>query len=122
MRINQLKIKNFRSIRNLELDLSESTVLVGPNNAGKTAILDALRIALGGRGGTVFNEYDIHLHNENDDPKDSEGVSIEIISKEKMPGEWSEEIIGALGDTIQQIPGRERGSFLYSVNLRVQYN
>ncbi len=100
MRINQLKIKNFRSIRNLELDLSESTVLVGPNNAGKTAILDALRIALGGRGGAVFNEYDIHLHNENDNPKDSEGVSIEIISKEKMPGEWSEEIIGTLGDTI----------------------
>ena len=95
---------------------------MGPNNAGKTAILDALRIALGGRGGAVFNEYDIHLHNENDNPKDSEGVSIEIISKEKMPGEWSEEIIGTLGDTIQQIPGGERGSFLYSVNLRVQYN
>ena len=48
------------------IDLSDTTVLVGPNNAGKTAILDALRIALTHRWSqcsTGFSEYDIHLGN-----------------------------------------------------------
>ena len=46
MRVTRLEIRNFRSIKQLALDLGETTVFVGPNNAGKTAILDALRIAL----------------------------------------------------------------------------
>lgn len=46
MRICRIEINNFRSIRHLVLDLGETTVLVGPNSAGKTVILDALRIAL----------------------------------------------------------------------------
>ena len=45
MRITRLEIENFRSIRQLVVDLGDTTVFVGPNNAGKTAILDALRIA-----------------------------------------------------------------------------
>jgi predicted ATP-dependent endonuclease of OLD family len=46
MRVTRIEIENFRSIRYLVVDLGETTVFVGPNNAGKTAILDALRIAL----------------------------------------------------------------------------
>jgi putative ATP-dependent endonuclease of OLD family len=41
MRITRLGISNFRSIKALDLELNETTVLIGPNNAGKTAILDA---------------------------------------------------------------------------------
>jgi putative ATP-dependent endonuclease of the OLD family len=51
MQIKSLKIKNFRSIKELELVLGETTVFIGPNNAGKTAILDALRIVLTRRWG-----------------------------------------------------------------------
>ena len=64
MRVTRIEIENFRSIRHLVVDLGETTVFVGPNNAGKTAILDALRIALTrrwGQRGTGFSEYDIHL-------------------------------------------------------------
>lgn len=46
MRISRLSIQNFRSIKALDLDLNETTVLIGPNNSGKTAILDAIRIVL----------------------------------------------------------------------------
>ena len=46
MRITRIEIENFRSIRQLAVDLGDTTVFMGPNNAGKTAILDALRIAL----------------------------------------------------------------------------
>ena len=39
MRATTLRIENFRSIK--QLDLGEITVLIGENNTGKTAVLDA---------------------------------------------------------------------------------
>ncbi|MCB8565791.1 AAA family ATPase [Fusobacterium ulcerans] len=49
MKIEKLRIKNFRCYENIELELKENyTVLVGINGAGKTTILDAISIALGG--------------------------------------------------------------------------
>ena len=104
MRITWIKIQNFRSIRSLEVDLGETTVFIGPNNAGKTAILEALRIALTrrwGQRGTGFSEYDVHLADDSADPKSSSGVSIEIRSEESEPGEWSDEIVAALGHILQ---------------------
>ena len=91
MRVTRIEIRNFRSIRHLAVDLGETTVFVGPNNAGKTAILDALRIALTrrwGQRGTGFTEYDVHLTSDSDDPKTSPGVTIEIHAQESEPGEW----------------------------------
>ena len=104
MRITRIEIENFRSIRHLVVDLGDTTVLVGPNNAGKTAILDALRIALTrrwGQRGTGFSEYDIHMTAEAADPKTSSGVSIEIQSEEREPGEWPDAISEDLGDIVQ---------------------
>ena len=107
MRITRLEIENFRSIRQLVVDLGDTTVFVGPNNAGKTAILDALRIALTrrwGQRGTGFSEYDIHLAGDTADPKASSGVSIELRSEESEPGEWPDTIAADLGDIVQLDP------------------
>ena len=104
MRISHIEIKNFRSIRHLAVELGDTTVLVGPNNAGKTAILDALRIALTrrwGQRGTGFSEYDVHMADEAADPRTSSGVSIELKSEEQNPGEWPNAIIEDLGDIVQ---------------------
>ena len=104
MRITRIEIKNFRSIRHLAMDLGETTVLVGPNNAGKTAILDALRIALTrrwGQRGTGFSEYDIHMTDEETDPKASSGVTIDIVAEERKPREWPDTITQDLGDIVQ---------------------
>ena len=104
MYITRIEIENFRSIRNMVLDLSDTTVLVGPNNAGKTAILDALRIALTrrwGQRGTGFSEYDIHLADDEADPKASSGVRIELKSEERHPGEWPTAVVEDLGDIVQ---------------------
>ncbi len=104
MRITRIEIQNFRSIRDVSIDLGDTTVLVGPNNAGKTAILDALRIALSRRWGqrnAGFSEYDIHLSDGAADPKTSSGVQIELRSEESNPGEWPDGIARDLGEIVQ---------------------
>ncbi|BBI71121.2 hypothetical protein HAALTHF_10310n [Vreelandella aquamarina] len=47
MRIDKLRLKNFRCFSEVELDLDEDlTVLVAENGQGKSAVLDAIRIGL----------------------------------------------------------------------------
>lgn len=119
MRITRVEIKNFRSIRHLVVDLGETTVFVGPNNVGKTAILDALRIALTrrwGQRGSGFSEYDIHLTDDKADPKTFTGIGIELRSEESEPGEWPDTITANLGDIVQPDPNTGR----LSVTLRTQ--
>ena len=48
MKITYLKIQNFKSIRNLEIhDIENALILVGKNNTGKTAAIDALLLVSG---------------------------------------------------------------------------
>ena len=48
MQITRLAIRNFKSIRNLEIhNIENALILVGKNNTGKTGILKAIRAALG---------------------------------------------------------------------------
>ncbi|EGQ8072952.1 AAA family ATPase [Vibrio vulnificus] len=46
MKIRRIQISNFRGITHADLDLSNFTTLVGPNNIGKSTILAALNIVL----------------------------------------------------------------------------
>lgn len=43
LQLTQLRIKNFRSVGEVELNLGLLTVLVGPNGSGKSNVVDALR-------------------------------------------------------------------------------
>lgn len=107
MRVTSLRIQNFRSIKQLDIELSGTTILIGPNNAGKTAILEALRIVLTrrwGQQGTGFTEYDIHLERQGDDPKTSAPLSIELRVEESTPGEWADAILQALDQITQTDP------------------
>ena len=120
MRVSQIEIRNFRSIRHVIVDLGETTVFVGPNNAGKTAILDALRIALTrrwGQRGTGFTEYDIHVSGDGDDPKASSGVSIEIHARESEPEEWPDGVT----EDLDQIVQLDLKSGLRSIALRTRW-
>jgi putative ATP-dependent endonuclease of OLD family len=47
MTIRRICIENYRSIENLDLELSSVNALVGPNNSGKSNILRALNVVLG---------------------------------------------------------------------------
>ena len=113
MHLTRLKIENFRSIKSLDIELCPTTVFIGPNNAGKTAILDALRIALTrrwGQRGTGFTEYDVHLEHDGVDPKSAPGVEIEVEAEESTPDEWPDAVQQDLGEIVQIDPntGRRR--------------
>ena len=120
MKITHVHIENFRSIKQLDLDLDDTTVLIGPNNEGKSAVLDALRFVLTrrwGQRGTGFTEYDIHLPNAVTDAKSSTGAVIEIECKEAAPGEWPQSLQNDLDTVIQTDPQTN----LSSITLRVTY-
>ena len=119
MRITRLHIENFRSIKKLDIELGDTTVFIGPNNAGKSAILEALQIALTRRWdqrGIGFTEYDIHLSSDEEDPKESPGVVIEIEAAEVQAGEWPEAVQQDLGQVSQVDPASGK----HSIVLRVE--
>lgn len=47
MRVLQIKIENFRGIRNADMTFAGHTLLVGGNNVGKSTVCDALDLVLG---------------------------------------------------------------------------
>ena len=56
--IKKVRISNYRSLKNIEVELAPTTVLMGTNNSGKTAFLSALNLALGA-GRKNVSKYDI---------------------------------------------------------------
>ena len=96
MRAKSVRVKNFRSLVDFEMDLDSTTVVIGENNSGKTSVLDAIRLALShrwGLRGTGFDEYDFHLSQELDDPKKSDPIEIVIRFSEDKVDEWSDDMI-----------------------------
>jgi len=47
IKIDKVRISNFRSLKNVEIELEKVSLLVGANNSGKTALLKALQLAFG---------------------------------------------------------------------------
>jgi predicted ATP-dependent endonuclease of OLD family len=60
MKIKSIKIHNFRSIKEIQFDCYDYNVIVGPNDSGKSNIIDAIRI---------FYEDDIKFDEQRDFPK-----------------------------------------------------
>lgn len=62
--LHQLTIRNFRRLKSVALEFVPGlNVLVGPNNIGKTAVVDALRALLAGADDPYprFDRDDLHL-------------------------------------------------------------
>ncbi len=77
------------------------TVLIGENNTGKTAFLDAVRICLSQlrpRSGRLFHEYDYHLGDDEATPAGAEPIVIELFFVEPQPESWSDDIVRELGN------------------------
>lgn len=103
MKITNILIENFRSILSLSVDLDDTTLFIGPNNAGKSAILEAVRIALSrrwGQRGTGFTEEDVHRTDDNTDPRTAPPVRIQFTFREATSGEWPTDMVTELEDIV----------------------
>ena len=118
MFLKRIDISRFRGIRQLSLQLDQTTVLIGENNTGKSTILDALRLALGGASPLdriKFSEYDHHLTESVGRAADHDTIEIVLHFAEQSDGEWSAEIAQRLSEVIQYDDGGRQ-----SVILRVR--
>lgn len=104
MRLNKIKIENFRGIASLEVELDRDiTVLIGENNSGKTTVLEALRFGLE----TIrsdktcnFSEHDFHRNDECKDLLSSKPVILTFSFLESKEYPWPDYITQALNDGI----------------------
>jgi putative ATP-dependent endonuclease of the OLD family len=99
MKLRRIEIENFRGIAKLDLKLGDTTVLIGENNTGKTAVLDAMKFALRNvrsRRGCVFDEYDFHLPNATAEPATAPAISIRLTFREDTSGDWNEQQVAKL--------------------------
>jgi putative ATP-dependent endonuclease of OLD family len=60
IRIFEVRVRNFRSLKSVDITLNRLTVLIGANNSGKTSFLEALSTAVGA-GRRNLTEDDIYL-------------------------------------------------------------
>lgn len=110
MKLREIAIKNFRCFKDVRMSVSDSCVLIGENNSGKTALLDALRIVLtrasSGKN-VIFDEYDYYMSKSGDTPLSSDGIEIELWFREDNSDEWPESLSQALQDIIQTDPVKD---------------
>lgn len=119
MKISEISVRNFRCLRDIRLPLGDMTVIIGENNAGKTALLDAIKIVLGRRSGlrgTGFSEYDLVINSEGSAPQERPPITIELVFEESRPGEWPP----ALNEELFEIVITNPTTNVNSITLRAE--
>lgn len=105
MKLKDITINNYRGISSLRIPLDELTVLIGENNAGKSTVLEALRLVLtrgfGSRKDSRFAEYDFHLKDTAATPLTADPIGILLHFSEDHEDDWPEAISQQLSEVIQ---------------------
>jgi len=104
MKLREIRINNFRCLNDISIRFDDTTVFIGENNSGKTALLDAIRIPLTRAGfgkGAIFTDYDYSMFKASDTPQTCKGIIIELWFREDKSDEWPETLIQALNEIIQ---------------------
>ena len=89
MFLRHVSVRNFRGIVRLELDLDDTTILIGENNVGKTSFLELLDICLGHGDGEAFafELGDFHVCPA-DAPRPPLPIEVTLTFAEREKGEW----------------------------------
>jgi putative ATP-dependent endonuclease of the OLD family len=82
MYISSIIIKNFRSLKDISVELGNHNILIGPNNAGKTAFLEAINYAIGWKT-RIPQEDDFYVSDTvNFNPKEANPIEILLEFRE----------------------------------------
>jgi len=107
MFLEKLIIQNFRTIENLTLNFNKGlNILIGENNSGKTAIIDALRICIGYgnlRRDIYVRDSDFHFQKNNVSDSATE-IQFHLHFKIELPDEaaWFNDLLWSSEDGTQQ--------------------
>ena len=121
-RLASVTIRNFRCIRDLTLELDETTVLIGENNTGKTAVLRAIERCLSrphGPDSQIFDEYDYHLESETASPEEANPILIELRFEESEPNAMPAELREELEEVVVVREDRRRQATLRTTSSYV---
>jgi len=78
IKITVARIHNFRSLKEVEVTLDSTTVLIGENNSGKTNFLEALHSAIGA-GRRTITEEDIFIDSKEKKAPRDRVVTIDLL-------------------------------------------
>ena len=78
IQIIEVRIRNFRSLKEVNVSLDWLTVLIGENNSGKTSFLDALFAAIGA-GKRVISTEDVFLGPSESKVPENREITIDLL-------------------------------------------
>ena len=111
-------MENYRGVADLEIELDQTTVLIGENNTGKTSVLEALHSCMTrslGRRAFPFTEYDFHITSAMSDPSGAPPLVLTLTFEESKKDEWPDEIAQAFPSVMQTLDDdRQRITFRVS--------
>ncbi len=120
--IDKIRIKNFRTLKNVEVNLNPITILVGTNNSGKTTFLRAVNSVLGITRNQI-NQDDLfigkdgnYLLDEKGKPKKEISIDIRIVPIDengKRQNEFDLKWSSKLGGTDNQFDSQGREFFAF---------
>ncbi|HMU31955.1 MAG TPA: AAA family ATPase [Nitrospira sp.] len=77
IKITDVRVSNFRTLKNVEMPLGDLTILLGANNAGKTSFLDAFYAAIGA-GRKILGQDDVRLDGMEALPPKERVVTVDV--------------------------------------------
>lgn len=101
IKITDVRVSNFRTLKNVEVPLGDLTILLGANNAGKTSFLDAFYAAIGA-GRKILGQDDVRLEGAEALPPKDRVVTVDVRIRP----------VGDDGEIVLAFPG---GSFWTSL-------
>ena len=119
--IEKVRVKNFRSLKDVEISLTPLTLLVGSNNSGKTSFLRALNLALGvEKKNITFDDLFINKNGERIQGDEGKKIIIDVKivpvdSDFKIQDAFNEDWSAEFGESIETIGNQD------TLMFRTQY-
>ena len=116
MRLNTIKIRNFRKLNDVEVKLGEATFLIGANNSGKSSTLDAIEYLV------IDKKLDASCRSKYIDDKGNEVICSGDVIIEGIFDNVEADIVNQRGFNASRLNSYtdEDGHTKYSFNYRVR--